>query len=61
MPGAYTRLGDVSPLVTASDDQFAIFGKGEEVALRFDASALPPLKEGHMRTFLLRLDPDRPT
>ena len=54
--GDYTRFGDVTPLVTASDDRFAIFGKGEEVRLRFDAAHLPPLREGEARTFLLRLD-----
>ena len=55
-PGDYTRFGDVTPLVTASDDRFVIFGKGEEVSLRFDATHLPPLRDGEARTWLLRLD-----
>jgi Flp pilus assembly protein TadD len=54
--GDYTRFGDVTPLVTTSDDRFVIFGKGEEVSLRFDATRLPALREGEARTFLLRLD-----
>jgi tetratricopeptide (TPR) repeat protein len=41
--GSYTRFGDVTPLLTGVDNQFAIFGSGEELAAEFDASALPPL------------------
>src|SRR5437868_10866211 len=29
--GAYTRYGDVLPLLKAADDKFVIFGSGEEV------------------------------
>src|SRR5262245_4119693 len=53
--GSYTKFGDVMPLVSAVDDQFAIFGKGEEVLLRFDAKALPPPRDGETRTYMLRL------
>jgi len=56
MPGDYTRFGDVTPLVTTTDDRFAIFGKGEELTLGFDARALPARAPGQARTFLLRLD-----
>jgi tetratricopeptide (TPR) repeat protein len=41
--GAYTRFGDVTPLLTGIDNRFAIFGSGEEIAADFDATALPPL------------------
>jgi tetratricopeptide (TPR) repeat protein len=41
--GSYTRFGDVTPLLTSVNNQFAIFGSGEELAAEFDASALPPL------------------
>jgi hypothetical protein len=41
--GSYTRFGDVTPLLTGVDNQFAIFGSGEELAPEFDATALPPL------------------
>ncbi len=54
--GSYTRFGDVTPLVTASDDRFAIFGKGEEATLSFRADALPSLPTGWERTFFVRLD-----
>jgi len=41
--GSYTHFGDVTPLVSGIDNQFAIFGSGEELAAEFDATALPPL------------------
>lgn len=55
IPGDYTRLGDVRPLVVAADDRAVVFGKGEEVALDFDATALPPLAPGRRRSFFLHL------
>ena len=56
MPGRYTRFGDVRTLLTGSDDQFVISAPGDEIALAFDASALPPLQAGWERTFLLYAD-----
>ncbi|HWA95406.1 MAG TPA: FG-GAP-like repeat-containing protein [Terracidiphilus sp.] len=41
--GNYTRFGDVTQLVNGTDDRFAIFGSGEEIAAEFDTSTLPPL------------------
>jgi tetratricopeptide (TPR) repeat protein len=41
--GNYTRTGDVTSLVNAIDDRFAIFGSGEEIAVEFDAAKLPGL------------------
>ena len=38
------------------DDQFAIFGSGDEIALHFDAKQLPQLKGGWVRDFLLKVD-----
>jgi len=54
--GAFTRLGDVAPLVAASDDHFVIAKTGDEIALSFDAGRLPALPAGWTRTFLLRGD-----
>jgi tetratricopeptide (TPR) repeat protein len=51
MPGHYTRLGDVRPLLVATDDAFVVSKPGDELALRF--AALPPPKPGFARTFLL--------
>jgi hypothetical protein len=55
-PGLYTRYGDVTPLLAAADDELAILGSGDEVRLRFDARALPPIAPGWRRDFLLLVD-----
>jgi hypothetical protein len=55
-PGFYTRFGDVRELLTGADDRFVIMGSGDEVRLLFDESALPPLKPGEQRDYLLRVD-----
>jgi tetratricopeptide (TPR) repeat protein len=41
--GNYTRVGDVTSLVTGIDDRFAIFGSGEEIAAEFDSTRLQSL------------------
>ena len=59
MPGRYTREGDVRELLRATDDMFVVSRPGDEIALSFDASALPPLPAGWTRTFLLYSDARR--
>ena len=54
--GAFTRYGDVLPLVGASDDMYVIFGPGDELGLRFDAAAAPALPPGWTRDFVLYSD-----
>ena len=49
--GAYTRYGDVLPLLTATDDRFAVFGSGDEIALDFDPATLPALPKGWVRDY----------
>jgi tetratricopeptide (TPR) repeat protein len=49
--GAYTRYGDVLPLLTSLDDRLVVFGSGDEVALDFDPSNLPALREGWSRDY----------
>jgi tetratricopeptide (TPR) repeat protein len=49
--GTYTRYGDVTPLLTATDDKLAVFGSGDEVRLDFDPSQLPPLPRGWVRDY----------
>jgi len=49
--GAYTRYGDVLPLLTSLDDRLVVFGSGDEVALDFDPSELPALPEGWVRDY----------
>jgi hypothetical protein len=56
MPGRYTREGDVRPLLAATDDAFVVSKPGDEVAVSFDATALPARRPGFARTFLLHGD-----
>ncbi len=49
--GAYTRYGDVLPLLRDFDDKLVIFGSGDEVALDFDPSQLPALPDGWARDY----------
>jgi Flp pilus assembly protein TadD len=53
MAGSYTRFGQVSELVQEADDRFVIFGRGEELTLKFKATKLPALPKGWKRDFLL--------
>ncbi len=54
--GNYTRYGDASPLMDEADDRLVIMGSGDELALRFDARGLPPLREGWARSYVLAVD-----
>jgi len=49
--GAYTRYGDVRPLLEAIDDKFVVFGSGDEVALDFDPAKLPALPRDWVRDY----------
>jgi hypothetical protein len=55
-PGNYTHYGAVNTLLAAPDDRMVVMGSGDEVSLRFDPSALPPLPSGWKRDFLLLVD-----
>jgi tetratricopeptide (TPR) repeat protein len=52
-PGRYTRYGDVRELLAAPDDRSVILAAGDEMALTFDASHLPPPADGWVRTVFL--------
>jgi hypothetical protein len=49
--GAYTRYGDVLPLLESIDDEFVVFGSGDEVAIDFDPAKLPALPRGWVRDY----------
>jgi len=51
LPGNYTRLGDVAPLLAATDDKFVIYGGGDEIVLSFLPTG-PPAPEMR-RAFLV--------
>ncbi|MCS6861780.1 MAG: FG-GAP-like repeat-containing protein [Abditibacteriales bacterium] len=53
--GAFTRYGDVTPLLTERDDMFVIMNHGDAVQMSFDANALPPPPRGWKRDFVLLL------
>ncbi len=54
--GAYTRYGDVLPLLSRIDDKFVVFGSGDEVALDFDPATLPRLPDGWVRDYFFIAD-----
>jgi tetratricopeptide (TPR) repeat protein len=41
--GPYTHYGNVTPLLTKADNQYVIFGSGEEIDAEFSSAALPAL------------------
>ena len=49
--GSYTRYGDVTSLLRNVDDQFVVFGTGEDIDAEFSAAPLPPLATGWTRDY----------
>ena len=54
--GAFTRFGDVLPLLRKADDMYVIMGPGDEATIQFDASSAQTLPQGWKRDFLLYTD-----
>jgi len=54
--GNYTRYGVVTPLLRAKDDQFVIFGSGEEIDAEFSDTALPTLPPHWKRDYFFYAD-----
>lgn len=54
--GAFTRFGDVTPLVNTSDDKFVVMAPGDETTLHFDATSEKAIPNGWTRDFLLYSD-----
>ena len=52
MAGNYTRYGDITELLQATDDHLVVLGSGDEMTLRF--AELPPTKAGFVRDFIIR-------
>ena len=53
LDGAFTRFGDVRPLLLDSDNRYVIMGPGDEATITFDGRRLPPVQPGWSRDFLL--------
>jgi Tfp pilus assembly protein PilF len=49
--GAYTHYGDVTPLLQRIDDEYVIFGTGEDMDLEFNAAAQPVLPAHWVRDY----------
>ena len=54
--GAFTRFGDVRPLLDAPDDMYVIMAPGDEMTVEFDAAAAGSPPPGWRRTFLIYSD-----
>jgi hypothetical protein len=54
--GNYTRYGDVTGLMVAPDDMYAVMASGDGVTVDFDISQLPALPSGWHRTLLVYAD-----
>ena len=49
--GNYTRYGNVLPILNRGDEEYVVFGAGDEVALSFDPSSVPPPSQGWVRDY----------
>jgi tetratricopeptide (TPR) repeat protein len=54
--GAFTRFGDVLPLLRNPDDMYVIMAAGDEATIEFDARSAKALPPGWKRDFLLYTD-----
>jgi hypothetical protein len=54
--GAFTRFGDVRPLLERPDDMYVVMAPGDETTLAFDASSAAAIPKGWTRDFLLYTD-----
>jgi hypothetical protein len=51
--GAFTRYGDVTPLMQATDDMFAVGRQGDQVNMQFSTSNLSAPAEGMVRDYFI--------
>jgi tetratricopeptide (TPR) repeat protein len=54
--GNYTRYGEVTDLVRSPDEEYVIFGSGDEVAVDFDARRVPVLPSDWLRDYFFYAD-----
>lgn len=52
--GAFTRYGDVRPLLTTSDDEYVVMDQGDEISMSFDEPGA--LAAGMERTYIIHTD-----
>jgi hypothetical protein len=56
VPGRLTRYGDVTELLTRSDDRYVAFQGGDAIRIVYDGAPLPPLPAGWRRDWVLVSD-----
>ncbi len=56
VPGRITRLGDVTDLLSRTDDRWVVFKGGDAIRIEYDASKLPPLPAGWKRDYVVVSD-----
>jgi Tfp pilus assembly protein PilF len=54
--GNYTRYGDVTPLLKKTDEEYVVYGSGDEVSVEFDGSHLAPPQAGWTRDYFFYAD-----
>src|SRR4029450_9402712 len=54
--GAFTRFGDILPLLRDADDMYVVMAPGAEATIQFDARSADSLPSGWRRDFLLYTD-----
>jgi hypothetical protein len=54
LSGKLTRFGDVARLLQKDDDQLCLIGPGDLLRLEFEATKLPALAPGWVRSYVLR-------
>jgi len=56
VPGRITRLGDVTELLSRTDDRWVVFKGGDAIRITFDAANLPRLPVGWKRDWIVVSD-----
>ncbi len=56
VPGKITRLGDVTDLLTKTDDRWVVFKGGDAIRIAYDATRLPPVPTGWVRDYVIVSD-----
>jgi tetratricopeptide (TPR) repeat protein len=56
VPGRITRLGDVTDLLSKTDDRWVVFKGGDAIRLEYDATKLPPVPAGWKRDYVVVSD-----
>jgi len=51
--GNATKYGDVAALLDETDDMYVIMVAGDEIAVDFDVSTLPPVPDGYVRSYFV--------